>query len=297
MRLRGMNIRIKRANVTQAGRVFCMAGLVLALLITLNAPARAEYDGECLSQSFSAFLKEFSESVEAQKASTRFPLEKLKMVEANPLPKRVIEFVDEAQISFPVMAGVLGIDIFPARCEENRVMVYARTRAHFETPLYIFEKAATRQDWRLVRIENWAWPASAKSSWLVNIFPSMKACLPTGGFYYDPEKGASVSGDADSLLEAKGYHNPRLEGKQAIYAIDEKFFGFDATEVSIPSSDISLIRITLKASAEDVARTIEDVTGMKVQVLPEDGEAENSAISVSRKDASSIYVNCYIFEE
>lgn len=306
-----MSIRIKRVKITQARRALRVAGALLALLIALKAAACAEDTEEysvCPPEGFAAFLEEFTANAEAQKAYTRFPLEKLKMVEADPLPKRVIEYVNEAQISFPVITGQVGGNVEIRQCERNRIIVHDRKQEGFGTPLYIFEKnpaPVSGQGWRLVRIENWAWPASAQSSWLVNIFPSMKACIPVNGIAYDPRKGTSVQLnargelEADHPLEAKGYHDFWLEDRHAIYAIYEKFFGFEATELKLPTigTDFFEFRITLNASAEDVARTIKEITGIIVPVLAKNEKSKDGVIYIRRNTVNSVYVNCDAYEE
>lgn len=294
------------------------AAVALALFTALGAPARAEW-GCPPPNSFMEFLQKFVKSSDAQRAHTQFPLEKLQLVAAEPFPRPVVDLLKESQLSFPLIpyegeifnspnvfkdeysnARISGDTwILVDRCERNRVEASLHKMGSFEAPAFIFAHTPQNQSWKLVRIENWAWPAAMQSSWLMNLFPRMKACFPFDSLFYDSEAGHSKTFYSDRILEKRGYRNPNLSGagpkltdELATYEIKEKIFGFDATELAIGIDRGFLIRITVQADAESVVRKIEEVTGTKVHLLPNDPAPGIHEIYVYRKDMHTSYIDC-----
>lgn len=103
-----MNICIKQfasgeSRGSRAGRVFCVAGLVLVLLLVVGASAHAGRLA-CPAQDLPTFLIAFAESIELQKTFTRFPY-KYGYVDTNTEPEftRRTRTVSREQAKFPLI--------------------------------------------------------------------------------------------------------------------------------------------------------------------------------------------------
>ena len=57
----------------------------------------------CPSQDFSAFLADFAQSPDLQKAFTRVPMKKQITVDAEPEPKQVSTLLDRSELVFPLI--------------------------------------------------------------------------------------------------------------------------------------------------------------------------------------------------
>ncbi len=258
-------------------------------------PAATSF-AKCPSNDFDVFLKKFTENIEVQRAFTGFPLEKLSIVDAHGEPKLLTEFLKREQIFFPLVPDtkkreLKNIDIWVDHLTDFSAEITLRNRSeNYKSVSLFFTKDVC---WKLTKIEDWFFPSSIESSWLINIFPRIKACTPTELFY---EKNKKKS--ANQFLESKGYKNPSLDlGEQfATYTIKEKFFGFEAVELSIPSAQNSITTIKVRAKPENLAKKISSVMGINVPIFKE-GLMPSAEAYIVKKDANFSLFVCSTFEE
>lgn len=257
----------------------------------------------CPSQDFPEFIKVFSENREVQKAFTKYPLRN-QWIDSydKPEPRTIIQNLERHQIQFPV---------FPFR--EERVKQSLEFRVGSVTASHatvILVKPGTTYQvmyefgfdsgtcWYLLSVDdrspdggnnaNINWP---NANWLESIFPSMDNCTPRI-LYFDTKKNHSVN----RVLERKGYHVYKIDEFFAKYKIREKFFGFNATEMAIPSNTDSIYTITVQTGAKNLAEAIRKRTGYKPPLYGKKFEAELAkAYLVSEGANKSIFV-CFTFE-
>lgn len=274
--------------------------VVFGLLLVFNGHSYAlEPSGsagpQCPSQDFSDFLRAFGESVEIQKAFTRYPLKKWHLdINAESEPKPIFKSLGKSQIDFPLIPNAIerkriNLDIWVDGLSEKHAEATLRRRdGDLHATSFFFSKTGC---WTLTKIEDWFIPASHQSSWLVNIFPRIKACTPTN-LYYDRDTKASVN----NYVEHKGYKNPKLDNVSATYAIQEKFYTLDAKELSIPSGSDSIYTVTVLASSQQLASKIFEITGQKIDVSKGKPAQSGKAYLISEGKNQSKFV-CFTFEE
>lgn len=129
-------------------------------------------------------------------------------------------------------------------------------------------------------------------NWLEALFPDVKYCTPDN-LYYDRENQKSN----DATLEKRGYKKPLLRDLSAFYDINETFYGFKAVELGIPDqNDNSLYTVTVNATAEELAKKIETVTGQKISIF--DGEsAHNGLAFINKKGSMQTMFLCSTLED
>lgn len=118
--------------------------------------------------------------------------------------------------------------------------------------------------WHLLSINDLGFTKnrSTNLNWLENIFPSMKNCTPSN-FYFDDETKRSNNG----ILEKNGYRVYQVDEYTAKYKIREKFFGFDAVEIAIPSATHSIYAVTIETSAKNFSGVIKNKTGYNLPLF------------------------------
>lgn len=101
----------------------------------------------------------------------------------------------------------------------------------------------------------------SSSGWLDGVFPSMNNCTPRR-FYYDVYKKQSANG----IIEKYGYRPYKVDSQLATYKIQEKLYGLNVTEISVPSGSFSVYAITFDVSAWRLLDAIESNTGHKLEI-------------------------------
>jgi hypothetical protein len=131
----------------------------------------------------------------------------------------------------------------------------------------------------------------SKNQWLNRMFPTVNNCTPKN-WYFDPKVGRSN----DRVLEDKGYKAYSVDENAASYRVRELFYGFEATEVSIPSGSVSIYTVTVRTQAHKLAEEIHNITGQKIKLYKGKPAQSGRAYIVEKEEAVSMYV-CFTFEE
>lgn len=124
-----------------------------------NQTALAVKSPQCPSKNFADFLNAFTESVEIQKAFTKFPL-KIQMLDldSEPDPMPVIRFLNKRKISFPVIPSALIM-----KSESLSVKVYDINKrlvtvmlSKSDTDYKVYYSFRKIYCWELYYIEDWS---------------------------------------------------------------------------------------------------------------------------------------------
>lgn len=127
--------------------------------------------------------------------------------------------------------------------------------------------------------------------WIAKLFQKINKCTPNN-LYFDHKTGESNT----RLFEAKGYRVVKIDEHSAIYKINEKFYGADAFEFSIPTGTDSIYTVKTNASAQELAGRISQVTGDKPLIYYAGPAGSGRAYVVPLENNQSMFV-CYTFEE
>jgi hypothetical protein len=114
---------------------------------------------QCPSQEFSGFLDAFAESVEIQKAFTRFPLKRQQLdLDAEPEPKPILRSLSREHVRFPIIpneaerkARLLGLRVDELTTRQAKLTL-VKNDTDFQVS-YFFTKNSC---WKLERIEDWS---------------------------------------------------------------------------------------------------------------------------------------------
>lgn len=125
--------------------------------------------------------------------------------------------------------------------------------------------------------------------WVTNLFPKINHCTPKDWY--------SAQNITAHLLEKKGYRPYEVADSSAKYKIREKFYGIDATELSIPSGEDSIYTVTVSASTEKLAKRIKQITGINISVYNGDAYVAKSgkAYLVPISKNQSMFV-CFTYD-
>ncbi|OGS91987.1 MAG: hypothetical protein A2Z95_03710 [Gallionellales bacterium GWA2_60_18] len=128
------------------------------------------------------------------------------------------------------------------------------------------------------------------TEWVSSLFPKINNCTPKDWY--------SSKNITANLLEKRGYKAYEIGEFSAKYQIKERFFGFDAIEISIPSGEDSIYTVTVQVSAERLASQIKRVTGNKIFILRNDERLakSGSAYIVPLDKSQSMFV-CFTYGE
>jgi hypothetical protein len=133
---------------------------------------------------------------------------------------------------------------------------------------------------------------SVNTNWLEDIFPSMNNCTPTN-FYFDEKSKKSNNG----VLEKNGYYPYKIDKYIAKYKISEKFFGYDATEIAIPSGTDSIYTVTVQIDAKNLAEAIKSKTNYRLSFYSKKFKAQSAmAYLIPERTGKSTFV-CFTFDD
>lgn len=243
----------------------------------------------CPSNDFSTFIKAFSESVEVQMEFTKYPLQEQRLdLNAEPEPMPVIRKIQRAQAVFPLIpneverkARLLALNVEQLTASHIKVDL-AKANAAYQSN---YEFGFQQDDcWHLLAVSN-------QSLWLESLFPMMDNCTPRS-FYYDK----NVNRSNYSSLEKNGYHPYKIDEYTAKYKVDEKFFGFDATEIAIPSDADSIYTVTVNGNAKDLAEVIKIHTGYTPSIYNNKFKSKSAKPYLVQEAGNKTTFVCFTFE-
>jgi hypothetical protein len=261
-------------------------------------PIRQAGQVACPSRDFSEFIKAFSENTEMQAAFTKYPLQQQRLdANAEPEPKPVIRKLRRDQVSFPVL---------PNEAERKKQSLEVRVgsvigsnaKAFLVKPdtdykvTYEFE-LHTDSCWYLLSVDDQSLSGgnNAKTNWLEGIFPSMSNCTPSN-FYFDKDVSRSNNG----IPEKNNYRAYKIDGYFAKYKIREKFFGFDATEIAIPSNTDSIYTVTVQTDAKSLAEAIRNQTSYRPPIYRKKFKARSAMAYLVPESANKSTFVCFTFD-
>jgi hypothetical protein len=132
---------------------------------------------------------------------------------------------------------------------------------------------------------------NANINWLESIFPSMDNCTPSN-FYFDKAAKKSNNG----IPEKNGYHAYEIDEYFAKYKIREKFFGFDAAEIAIPSNTDSIYTVAVKTDAKSLAEAIKNQTGYRPSLYSKKFKARSGMAYLVPESANKSTFVCFTFD-
>jgi hypothetical protein len=101
-------------------------------------------------------------------------------------------------------------------------------------------------------------------------------------------------------MEKRGYKAPIIHHQRSYvtYKIKEKFYGFDAVELSIPYLDAIFI-VKVKASPLELKREIKKITQKKIQYLSSPSMKHQDNVAFLQDSPTTGYTDymCYIDDE
>ena len=133
--------------------------------------------------------------------------------------------------------------------------------------------------------------ASLKIEWLKRVFPSINNCTPNN-FYFDQKIKRSNNGG----LEINGYRAYKINQSTANYRIREKFFGFNATEIAIPSGTDSVYTVTVRTSAKSLAEAIKAQTAHKPSLYNKEFNAQSAVAYLVPEETNKTTFVCFTFD-
>lgn len=253
----------------------------------------------CPSQDFSQFISSFVNDVNVQRAFTKFPLKKIGFKSDAMSVSSVTSYeLSEASARFPLIPSYSEIRLSKSNMRiDHSSRRSARAVVYNDEPSNIISyEFAKTSCWNLVSIEDRSITRTRSelinSDWLERTFPAINDCAPYS-FYYDPIKKRTNNG----ILEKRGYSPYSIENGVAKYRIKEKFYGFAATELWIPSGTLSIFSVIVIGEAIDLSNRIYVNTGMRPDIY---GAGFNAKYSLAyliqeKKDRTSFV--CFSSEE
>ena len=133
--------------------------------------------------------------------------------------------------------------------------------------------------------------SNGDANWLERLFASMDNCTPSD-FHFDQQAKRSNNG----IPEKKGYHAYEIDAHFAKYKVREKFFGFEVTEIAIPSSTDSIYTITVRAGAKNLAAAIKNKTGFLPSLYNKKFEAQSGVAYLVPGGANKSTFVCFTFD-
>ncbi len=276
--------------------VFFTIFAICGQLYALDAGSHSIRDADigkkitCPSNDFSTFIKAFSDSAEVQMAFTKYPLQEQRLdLNAEPEPKPVVRKIRRAQAVFPLIpneverkARLLALNVEQLTASHIKVSL-AKANAAYQSN---YEFGFQQDDcWHLLAV-------SIQSLWLESLFPMMDNCTPRS-FYYDK----NVKSSNYSVLEKNGYHPYKIDEYTAKYKVDEKFFGFVATEIAIPSGTDSIYTVTVNGNAKNFAKAIKIHTGYTPSIYNNKFKSKSAKPYLVPEVGNKTTFVCFTFEE
>jgi hypothetical protein len=133
--------------------------------------------------------------------------------------------------------------------------------------------------------------AILKIEWLNRVFPSINNCTPAN-FYFNQKIKRSNNG----ILEKNGYRAYKINKSVATYRIRKKFFGFNATEIAIPSSTDSVYTVTVHTCAKCLAEVIKSQTGHKPSLYNKAFKAQSAVAYLVAEETNKTTFVCFTFD-
>ena len=261
--------------------------------------AVSRHEIACPARDFSEFITVFSENTEVQIAFTKYPLKKQRLdLDTQPEPISYIENLVANQIRFPILPlqeerikRLLELRIDTVTVNNAKVTLL-KPNTDYQL---VYEFGIDEGDcWHLISIDDQslAVTKTANSNWIENLFPSMYDCTPYT-FYFDLKTKKS----SNSFLEKNGYSPYSIDKHLAKYKIREKFFGFDATEISIPSGTDSIYTITIQASSKDLAKIINKKTGSRPHIYKKEFQPQSAFAYLVPEGKDKSTLICFTSDE
>lgn len=252
----------------------------------------------CLATDPSLLIHSSLNNVNIQKAFIKYPFKKqLLDPDAELESKKIIQILTNHQIQFPIL---------PWHEEQVRHSIEIRVNntTSNDTKITLAKSSMDHQvkyevgikegvDWHLLSADYQS-PNESKvtnKKLLDGVFPSMKNCTPRD-FYFDRTTKQSNNG----ILENNGYYAYRIDEYTAKYKIKEKFFNFDATEISIPSGTDSIYTVTVQTSAIRFARIIRNKTGYRLPVYGKKFKTQSAMAYLVPEGANKSTFVCFTFD-
>lgn len=294
--------------------VYTCFSFLAFILITGGHAAASEnkkVDITCPSMNFHQFIKAFSDDESIQRKFTKLPLKNIKFNFQNRSNiKKVTLLSKENDIPFPIIPLKMerkkkGLQIETFSTDTSSVndglLLYlpqpdydanhqemVAIKSDKWQIFYNFEKTETC--WYLVSIDDKTLiskDGDIVPNWLDWIFfqrPS--SCLPLTFYYNKDDKRSNIA-----ILEKLGYTPYKIERDYLYYAINEKFYGLNATEIIIPQHG-DTYNVTVSVDAQTLSDAIFGKIGKRLQIYTKGSQMREGVAYIFPKDKSNSFFIC-----